>query len=323
MLAVVNVCRCGNPQFLRTGHELGNGSVPQLGRFVAAGCHRARRCARLCALARLLFVSSNVIALPEATERFYRQSIRTLQEAEVPFLVGGAYAFAVYTGISRHTKDLDIFLRPRDVDRALHYFRRDGFEPERTYPHWLAKAFCGDDCIDLIYRAGNGLCEVDDGWFERARQETVLGEPAALCAPEDILWMKAYIMERERFDGADVAHLIHSCAERLDWAHLVRSFGSDWRVLLSHLVLFGYIYPSERNRVPSSLMSDLLQRAHEETRTNCPDRICRGTLLSRAQYLPDVQEGGYRDARVDSRSQMTGDDIESWTAAIDGHDRPE
>ena len=268
-------------------------------------------------------MSSNVIALSEATEQFYRQSIRTLQDAKVPFLVGGAYAFAVYTGIARNTKDLDIFLRPRDVERALDCFRRDGFEVERSFPHWLAKASCGEDCIDLIYRAGNGLCEVDDGWFERARRQEVLGEAALLCAAEDILWMKAYIMERERFDGADVAHLIQSCAERLDWAHLVRCFGNDWRVLLSHLVLFGFIYPSERHRIPSSVMSDLLQRAQEEISASSLDRVCRGTLLSRAQYLPDVQEGGYRDARADSRSQMTAEDIGSWTAAIDPHNRPE
>ena len=268
-------------------------------------------------------MSSNVIGLPEPTERFYRQSMRALQKAEVPFLVGGAYAFAVYTGIARHTKDLDIFLRERDLERALDSFRTDGYETEKTFPHWLAKAYCGQDCIDLIFRAGNGLCDVDDSWFERARQQEVLGETAALCAVEDILWMKAYIMERERFDGADVAHLIHSCAEKLDWAHLVRCFAQDWRVLLSHLVLFGFIYPSERNRIPGSVMSDLLQRAQEEISVNSSDRVCRGTLLSRAQYLPDIEQGGYRDGREAARSRMTADDIANWTAAIDPHDRPE
>jgi len=33
-------------------------------------------------------------------------------------MVGGAYAFARYTGIVRHTKDFDVFLRPADRDRA-------------------------------------------------------------------------------------------------------------------------------------------------------------------------------------------------------------
>ncbi len=151
---------------------------------------------------------------------------------------------------------------------------------------------------------------------ERARLEEVLGLSCALCAPEEIIWMKAYIMERERFDGADVAHLIQSCAERLDWLHLVRRFESYWRVLLAHLVLFGFVYPSERNRIPSSVMSDLLQRAQEELSSTPDDRVCRGTLLSRAQYLSDVQERGYRDARLHARSHINAADIAHWTAAI-------
>lgn len=250
-------------------------------------------------------------------DEFYRNSMRSLQEAQIPFLVGGAYAFGVYTGITRDTKDFDLFLRPCDVERALQHFRTDGFEADLTFPHWLAKAKCDDECVDLIFRAGNGMCEVDDAWFERARHEEVLGVTAALCAPEEILWMKAYVMERERFDGADVAHLIERCGEHIDWPHLVRRFGNDWRVLLAHLVLFGFIYPSERNRVPQSIMSDLLQRTQEELSVTSSERVCRGTLLSRQQYLPDVEERGYRDARLHAHSHMTAADIAHWTAAID------
>ncbi len=268
-------------------------------------------------------MSTGVVELPQETARFYQQAIRTLQEAEVPFLVCGAYAFGVYTGIERHTKDLDFFLRPSDLDAALECFRRDGFEVEKTFPHWLAKVYCGEDCVDLIYRAGNGLCEVDSTWYERARVQEVLGLRALLCAPEEMIWMKAYVMERERFDGADVAHLIHSCAERMDWKYLLERFAEDWRVLLSQLVLFGFVYPTERHRVPARLMRELMQRLEEELETGSDDRVCRGTLLSRAQYLTDVQSGGYRDARLEPRSQMTPADIATWTAAIEPHVRPD
>jgi hypothetical protein len=250
------------------------------------------------------------------SDEFYRATMRILDQAQVPFLVGGAYAFGVFTGISRDTKDFDVFLRPADVERALDAFRREGLHAELTFPHWLAKVKCGGDCLDLIFRSGNGICEVDDSWFTRARDEKVLDRSVKVTAPEETIWLKCYIMERERFDGADVAHLIHSCAERLDWPHLVRRFNSCWRVLLSHLVLFGFIYPSERNRIPASVMSDLLQRTQEELNSAPSDRICRGTLLSRAQYLPDVQQRAYRDARLEPRSHMTADDIAHWTAAI-------
>ncbi len=155
------------------------------------------------------------------------------------------------------------------------------------------------------------------GLSVRDTRREVLGLSAALCAPEEIIWMKADVMERERFDGADIAHLIQGCAKRLDWLHLVRRFNSHWRVLLAHLVLFGFIYPAERNRIPSSIMSDLLQRTQEELGSMPDDRVCRGTLLSRAQYLVDVQERGYRDGRLHSQSHMGAKNIARWTAAIE------
>src|SRR4051794_7904920 len=156
---------------------------------------------------------------------FYRDAMRLLTEAKVPFLVGGAYAFAIYTGIDRHTKDFDLFLRESDLAAAMAAFERQHFRIERTHPHWLAKAYCEDDCIDLIYRAGNGLCDVDDSWFERALRDEALGVPVKLVAPEEIIWMKAFIMERERYDGADISHLLYSGGEKLDWQHLVHRFG--------------------------------------------------------------------------------------------------
>ena len=128
--------------------------------------------------------------------------------------------------------------------------------------------------------------------------------------------MKAYIMERERFDGPDIAHILQSCAEKLDWPHLVHRFGPDWRVLLSHLVLFGYIYQGERDKIPAAIMDDLIARLQSEKRTAGADRICRGTLLSRKQYLLDIQERGFRDARLQQRVHMNAKDIAHWTRAI-------
>jgi len=133
--------------------------------------------------------------------------------------------------------------------------------------------------------------------------------------------MKAYIMERERFDGADIAHILQSCAEKLDWPHLVRRFGPDWRVLLSHLVLFGYIYPDERDKIPNAIMDDLIARLRSERGTGETTRICNGTLLSRKQYLLDIQERGFRDARLKGRVHMNAKDIAHWTRAIAKEER--
>jgi predicted nucleotidyltransferase len=248
--------------------------------------------------------------------RLHRRSVVALQDAEIPFLIGGAYVVEVYAGVSRQTKDFDLYLRPQHVDLAIKALKRVGCKTEKTFPHWLAKAERGRDCVDLIYRAGNGLCEVDDLWFERAHNSNFLGLEVKLCAPEEMIWMKAYIMERERFDGADVAHILQSCADKLDWPHLVRRFGLDWRVLLSHLVLFGYIYPGERDKIPTAIIDDLIARLRSEKGTAGANRICNGTLLSRKQYLLDVRERGFRDARLQARVHMNAKDIARWTKAI-------
>src|SRR5687768_10518689 len=88
---------------------------------------------------------------------FYRRALMMLVESDIPFLVGGAYGFACYTGIHRHTKDLDVFVRPADVDRSLKLFAAADYFTEYTIPHWLAKAFSGDMFVDFIYSSENGI----------------------------------------------------------------------------------------------------------------------------------------------------------------------
>src|SRR5438093_269778 len=252
----------------------------------------------------------------DKSDRLHRRSVVALQDAGIPFLIGGAYVVEVYAGVTRRTKDFDLYLRPQHIDLALKALERAGYKTKKTFPHWLAKARRERDRIDLIFRAGNGLCEVDDSWFERAHDDELLDLHVKLCAPEEMIWMKAYIMERERFDGADIAHILKSCAEQLDWPHLVQRFGPDWRVLLSHLVLFGYIYPGERAKIPSAIMDDLIARLRSERGTGGATRVCKGTLLSRKQYLVDVEEWGFNDARLEKRVHMDHKDIARWTKAI-------
>jgi hypothetical protein len=253
-----------------------------------------------------------------AKAELYRTALEMLNRSGVPYTVGGTYAFQYYAGISRTTKDFDIFVRPRDVPRVLDVLMRSGFKTETAFSHWLAKAYHGDKFIDVIFSSGNGVAEVDDEWFAHAVDEEVLGVAVKLCPAEEMIWSKAMIMERERFDGADVAHLLRHCSGLLNWERLMRRFGANWRVLFSHLVLFGFVYPGERALVPSAVMKELVNRLlvelDEPTRNS---KVCQGTLLSRAQYLVDIDEWGYEDARVQPRGNMTEPQVAEWTAAID------
>jgi hypothetical protein len=252
------------------------------------------------------------------TNAFYRRTLHVLSDARVSFLVGGSHAFLNYTGIARETKDFDLFVREQHVDDALGALREAGYYTEITFPHWLAKARQGSDVVDLVFSSGNGIGRVDDLWFEFALEADVLGMPVKIAPVEELLWQKAFVMERERYDGADVAHILRACAESLDWDRVLRRFEPHWQLLLSHLVLFGFIYPSERHRIPPTVMSDLAGRLQAEmTAPPSTDRVCRGTLMSRAQYLIDIGRYGYEDARLVPRGNMSPEDAVYWTWAIE------
>ena len=260
---------------------------------------------------------TTLLTRPDKAE-LYRQALEMLNRSSVPYLVGGTYAFHYYAGIVRATKDFDIFVRAQDLQRVFDVLTRLGFKTEVAFSHWLAKAFSGDRFIDIIYNSGNGIVEVDDEWFAHAVDEAVLGVPVKLCPAEEMIWSKSFIMERERYDGADVAHLLRHCSGLLNWDRLLRRFGPHWRVLLSHLVQFGFIYPGERALIPAPVMRELVNRLSAELEVPTRDsKVCQGTLLSRAQYLVDVDEWGYDDARQVPRGTMTPEQLAEWTAAID------
>jgi hypothetical protein len=250
-------------------------------------------------------------SLAATTGEFYRSLLERLSEVGPPYLVGGAYGLEHYTGIARHTKDVDVFVRRSDRDRVLDVLAAAGYRTEVTSPIWLAKARYGEDFADIIFSSGNGIAEVDDEWFAHARHGTVLGVRVPICPPEEMIWSKGYVMERDRYDGADIHHLVRGCGRELDWRRLLARFGAHWRVLLSHLVLFGFVYPDERGTVPAWVMKELTERMHGESGGSEPgERVCLGTLLSKHQYRVDLDRWGYRDGRLPPSGRMTRADAE-------------
>src|SRR5205823_5282449 len=126
--------------------------------------------------------------------------MKVLDRERIPFAVGGGYAMAYYTGIRRNTKDLDLFVLPADEKRSLAVLSQAGYRTEYFYPFWIAKALDGDAFVDILYNSGNGLCVVDDEWFQYSSRQEILGYPTRLVPPEAQLWSKAVVMDRDRFD---------------------------------------------------------------------------------------------------------------------------
>jgi len=262
-------------------------------------------------IAKLPFVhtaSEAQVVVDVEEQRIHGRALTLLQDAALAPMVGGAYAMRTHAGLWRDTKDLDLFLRKDRVGEALELLARAGYRTELTDPLWIAKAFAGTYFIDLIFSSGNGIASVDGEWERRAAKAMVLGREALIVPAEEMIWQKAYIQERERFDGADIHHLLRCKGAQLDWRHLLGRFGEHWPILFGHLISFRFSFPSDREQIPSWVMKELTARlAATEDQPAASDRVCRGTLLSRQQYLAEVNEHGYRDARELEVQDWPGD----------------
>ncbi len=251
-------------------------------------------------------------------QEFYQRVLGELNESSIDYLVGGGFAFQQYTGNGRTTKDCDLFVRQEDCERVLNLFATGPYTSHLTFPHWLAKIKREAFTIDVIFNSGNGTGAVDDEWFAHAVNAEVLGIPVKLVPPEEMIQSKAYIMESERYDGADVAHMIAALGESLDWERLMRRMEPHWEVLFSHIVLFSFVYPFERDKIPFWVCQELLGRfSMSMTEISPGERICNGTFLSRKEYLTDTLERGYTDGRLVNPPSMSREDIRRWTEAID------
>jgi hypothetical protein len=232
---------------------------------------------------------------PETAFAAFADSMRALQAARISFAVGGAFAFHYYTAFPATTKDLDLFLSERDVVAAVGELRRSGFEADVKQEHWLAKATRDGATIDLIYGSSNFWATVDERWVTRARPVTALGVSTCVIPLEELIWSKSYVMARERFDGADVSHLLLLQGRQIDWRRLVRLFDVHSELLLAHLVLFRFLYPAARDLVPRRVLRSLIERAMApEDLDGLP---FRGPLVDPYSFLFDIRAHLFEDPR--------------------------
>jgi len=232
--------------------------------------------------------------VPPETEAFYREALRLLTESGIPFLLAGTYAVNAYTGIHRPTKDLDVFCRAGDFPKILAYFRDRGYETEIEDERWIAKVALGEQFFDIIFNSSTAVAPVNDAWFADARTAEVYGSEVRILSPTELVWSKAFIQDRHKYDGSDIAHVILRQSDQIDWKRLLDYMDQYWELLFAHLLNFRFIYPSERGRVPLWLLEELAERLRQQASLPIPQTpVCRGRLLSPFDYCVDNLEWGY------------------------------
>jgi predicted nucleotidyltransferase len=227
---------------------------------------------------------------------FYKEALELLNNSGAQYMLGGAFAFFHYTGIFRDTKDLDVFCKWSEFPKIMKFFAGLGYKTELTDIRWLAKIFKNDYYIDIIFDTVNNICRVDDLWYEFAVEADFKGIKVKIIAPEELLWAKIYVQNRERYDGADVNHIMLKTGKNLDWKRLMSHMEQHWHLLLAQLLQFQFVYPSDFHEIiPKWLFDDLMSRAHDQYELPPPKvRVCRGPIIDQTQYSTDIKEWNYK-----------------------------
>jgi hypothetical protein len=248
--------------------------------------------------------SSQPPAFSEKQESLFREVIDLLEQKHVPFVISGAFALHEHTGIWRDTKDLDLFLPTREVGRALEILEKDGFETEIPDHVWLAKAKRDGFFVDLITGMSNGVIRVDYAWIRHASRAQIFGLSVRVLAPEELIASKIFVTRRERFDGADVCHVIYGTRGKFDWQRLLSLIGDHWEMLFWQLVLYHYTYPANTDYVPPEIWDELLQRFKIELAHPNKNADFRGSLIDEKMFAIDVTEWGKRNILEEQRSRL-------------------
>ena len=247
--------------------------------------------------------SSIPTEIPQEQEALFREILTLFEQSGIAYTVAGAFALRAHTGICRDTKDLDIFVTAENAVRAIECLRKQGFECEVCDPVWLHKAHQNGFFVDLITGMSNAAITVDDSWIERSTPAVVYGVNTRVLAPEELVASKLFVTRRERFDGADIAHVIYGTKGKLDWDRVFRLVGEHWEMLFWTLVLFRYVYPAQTHYVPANVWDDLLCRFQRAI--SHPDTAAkfRGSLVDDKMFAIDVNEWGHPNLMMDYRER--------------------
>jgi hypothetical protein len=149
----------------------------------------------------------------------------------------------------------------------------------------------------------NAVIVVDDSWMQRAQSAVIAGVRSQIISAEDLIASKLFVTRRERFDGADIAHIIYRTRGQLDWKRIFDLVGEHWEMVLWALVLFRYVYPAHSGFVPAPLWQDLLSRYMHLVQHPDPHAAFRGSLIDENMFSIDLKDWGLENVQNEYRER--------------------
>ena len=209
------------------------------------------------------------VTIPDESKRVFREALRGLNEARLPYAIGGAFAMHHYSGVWRFTNDLDIYIERASVPMAVEVLSSLGFrdfgEQAAGDRQWIYHAMKDGTLMDVIWQPPNRVTSFDGSFAERGSEGVFIGVPVRFMAAEDLVLAKVFTLNHQRSDWPDVFQVIRGAGETLNWRYLLRKLGDNWPVLLSLIVLYDWVYPSETRKVPDFVRDELLRQKLEQS----------------------------------------------------------
>jgi hypothetical protein len=193
---------------------------------------------------------------PEQTAT-YETIFREAARAGIEFAIGGSLAMALHAGISRPTKDLDLYVKPDEKDRMIALLLDMGFSDyydQVPYDRdWIFRGISGDVIVDVIWQMANRRAVVDEGWISRGPLIDCGGQEVRLLPIEEMIWNKLYVLQKDRCDWPDILNLVDLSLDTIDWHHLADRLGEDLPLLQALLDVYSWLRPDFSARLPEWL----------------------------------------------------------------------
>lgn len=149
-----------------------------------------------------------------------KKAAGVLQQAEVPFMLGGGLAVWARGG-PQTGHDVDFFVKERDAGRALAALGEAGFRTEWPPEGWLLKAYDEDGTlVDLIFEPSGG--PIGDEQFGRADELEVMALRIQVASLEDVLVQKLLSLKEQEPDFGSVLDIARAVREQIDWDEVRR-----------------------------------------------------------------------------------------------------
>lgn len=194
----------------------------------------------------------------------YVEALRALEDGNVPFALGGAFAVWYYTGHWRHTHDIDAFTDPDHVADAVKALLGAGFEDLGEQAEgdrgWIFHGVRGNIIVDIIFKFANQITAVSPEWIEDAPLGELLGEQVKFLGVEELFWSKMFTLNRHRCDWPDLMRIIRGTYRSFDWDRLLGLIGEHWLLLSGLIDVFDWQHPGDRDCIPERVRQELRTR---------------------------------------------------------------